>query len=72
MVSCALPGALAVALGGGLAADPFIGNGDTDGAGGTFCLWSSPPMAPCEKSTATALRYIMMCVLGACAVEGAE
>lgn len=41
-------------------ADPFIGNGDTDGAGGAFCRCRRPPRAPCEKSTATALRYIMM------------
>lgn len=41
-------------------ADPFIGNGDTDGAGGAFCLCRRPPRAPCEKSTATALRYIMI------------
>lgn len=54
-------------------ADPFIGNGDTDGAGGLFCLCSRPPRAPCEKSTATALRYIMMCVrMGSCGVDGAE
>lgn len=70
MVSCPP----AVAFGGGLIADPFIGNGDTDGAGGAFCLCRRPPRAPCEKSTATALRYIMINVrVESCGVvEGAE